>query len=98
MSEHKDSDEDNIVRFDAKLEAAEEQEKTSPQQNPTNSDSGRRIATEIMSYPVGGGSLGFIIDKLLGTFPAFMLLVGFLGFSISLYRAYKLMDGGSQKK
>jgi ATP synthase protein I len=51
---------------------------------------GMRIASEIIASPVAGGILGYLIDQLFGTHPAFLIILIILGIIGGFYRAYKL--------
>jgi F0F1-type ATP synthase assembly protein I len=59
---------------------------------------GMQAATEFLSYAIGGGVLGFIIDRYAGTAPWGMIALCLAGFVMGVYRANQAMNKSSKKR
>jgi ATP synthase protein I len=58
------------------------------------------LAMQLPFIPIAailtGGGLGYLIDKKFGSAPAFILLLGLLGFVVGLWEVIRLAKGASK--
>ena len=51
---------------------------------------GMRVLGELIGAPVGGAVVGWVLDRLLGTFPWLLLAMLFLGFGVGFRNVIRL--------
>jgi ATP synthase protein I len=58
-----------------------EAEKTARQQDAASTRAGRLVVNQLIGGPLGGGIVGWLLDRWLGTAPWLMLILMFVGFA-----------------
>lgn len=51
---------------------------------------GHRILAELIGAPLGGGLIGWVLDRWLDTSPIFLLVLVFLGFAVAFRNIYRI--------
>lgn len=51
---------------------------------------GHRILAEMIGAPLGGGVIGWLLDRWFGTSPIFLLVLVFLGFAVAFRSVYRI--------
>jgi ATP synthase protein I len=58
----------------------------------TGYNQGARILTELIAGPAGGGIIGWLLDRWLGTSPWLLLVMLFLGFGVAVRNIYRISN------
>lgn len=58
---------------------------------------GMRIATELLSAVIVGGAIGFVIDRIAGTFPIFLVVFLLFGGAAGFLNVYRLSKAYEEK-
>ena len=86
--------EDSRLRsLDERLDAVKRAEvrKMARHKDTSKSSSiGQRAAGELIGGPVGGAVIGWVLDRLFGTYPWLMMAMLFLGFFVAVLNVYRL--------
>src|SRR6185312_11042740 len=56
-------------------------EKTAKEQGDSSTRAGRLVVNQLVGGPLGGGIVGWLLDRWLGTAPWLMLILMFVGFA-----------------
>ncbi len=81
----------------AKLEEGKRTGKPSDQSQRLIRSVGSRILSDLVGLPFGGGLIGWLIDRWLGTTPWFMLALLFFGFGLAVRNVMRIaMQGPKQ--
>ncbi|MEM8696810.1 MAG: AtpZ/AtpI family protein [Pseudomonadota bacterium] len=95
----KDNGRDSFLAEDSRLQSLEERleaaqraeeirsEKRKPRAGPNYA---HRAVSELIGGPVGGAIVGWVLDRLIGTYPWLMLSLMFLGFIVAVRNVYLL--------
>ncbi len=96
----KDTGRDSSVAEDSRLQSLEERleaaqraeaEKVAKRNRPGNGMSqAHRAVSELIGGPVGGAVVGWVLDRLLGTYPWLLLSLMFLGFVVAVRNVYRM--------
>ena len=90
MAEDDSADEVPKLRPDARLESLDERldrlhrreaGKTAKAQDDAGNRAGRLVVNQLIGGPLGGGIVGWVLDRWLGTAPWLMLGLMFIGFA-----------------
>jgi ATP synthase protein I len=78
--------------LDERLKRAQQAEaiRTGAQRPDPNTRLGQRVLGELIGAPFGGGLIGWLLDRWLGTSPLFMLSLLFLGFAVGIRNIVRL--------
>jgi ATP synthase protein I len=82
-----------LEALDARLDAAHVQEATRTGKSkfiPSSSGMGERIFAQLIGTPLGGGLLGWFLDRWFDTKPWLFLAMLFLGFVVAGRNIYKI--------
>ncbi|MCA1749704.1 MAG: AtpZ/AtpI family protein [Parasphingopyxis sp.] len=86
--------EDSRLRsLDERLDAMKRTEarKSARRKDSSKSSSmAQRAVGELIGGPVGGAIVGWVLDRLFGTYPWFMMALLFLGFAVAVVNVYRL--------
>lgn len=86
--------EDSRLRsLDERLDAVNRKEarKSARRTNSSKgSNLGQRAAGELVGGPVGGALVGWVLDRIFGTYPWLMMVMLFLGFIVAVVNVYRL--------
>ena len=85
-----DSDEVSKLPPDARLGSLDERlgrlqrldaDKANKEQGDSSSRAGRMVVNQLVGGPLGGGIVGWLLDRWLGTAPWLLLILMFIGFA-----------------
>ena len=83
-----------VTSLDQRLARAQaaEQHRTGAGKTTANesSDLGNRVLAELLGGMIGGALIGWVLDRLFGTTPAFLLTLLFLGIGVAFRNIIKL--------
>ena len=57
-----------------------------------SSNLGNRVLAELLGGMIGGAAIGFVLDKVFGTTPAFLLTLLFLGIGVAFRNIIRLSN------
>jgi len=85
-------DDARLSSLDERLRKAHQAEavRTGAQRPDPNVRLGQRVLGELIGAPFGGGLIGWLLDRWLGTSPLFMLSLLFLGFAVGIRNIVRL--------
>ena len=81
----------------AKSEEAKRTGKPSDQSQRLIRSVGSRILSDLVGLPFGGGLIGWLIDRWLGTTPWFMLALLFFGFGLAVRNVMRIAMQGPKR-
>lgn len=80
--------------LERRLKQAQAQEIARAERNggarPKGQSQGMRILSDLFGMPLGGALVGWLVDRWLGTRPAFLLALLLLGFCGAIWNVYKI--------
>ena len=81
-----------LESLDKRLEKAqaEEARKTARAQGDPNMRAGQLVLSHLVGAPLGGGILGWVLDRWLGTAPWLLLVLMFLGFAVGIMNVLRI--------
>ena len=91
---------------DARLESLEkrlerlqqaEAKRTARRQPDPNYQAGQLVLSQLVGAPLGGGIIGWLLDRWLGTKPWLMLVMLFLGFAVGIWNVIRISNAASGK-
>ena len=97
----KEPEQDSFVAEDSRLQSLEERLQAaqraeairSGKRNPAPAkgfSQGQRVIAELIGAPIGGGIIGWVLDRVFGTFPWLMLAMMFLGFVVAVRNVVRI--------
>jgi ATP synthase protein I len=96
----KDTGRDSFVAEDARLQSLEERlqaaQRTEEARSAKHTQPGggmnvaHRAVGELIGGPVGGAVVGWLLDRLFGTYPWLLLALMFLGFVAAVVNVYRM--------
>lgn len=94
-SDHDPLEEDvRVSSLEERLEKAQNRERNKAKQRTRSPDENQQLGMRVLSYLIGGVVVGFgigwILDRLFGTSPLFLLSFFFLGIGTAFWRIYKI--------
>ena len=96
-----DDTDDDVPKLppDARLESLDERldrlqqaeaKRTAKRQPDANYQTGQLVLSQLVGAPLGGGIVGWLLDRWFGTRPWLMLVMLFLGFAGGMFNAYRI--------
>jgi ATP synthase protein I len=91
---------------DARLESLDERldrlqqaeaKRTAKRQPDANVQAGQLVLSQLVGCPLGGGIVGWLLDRWLGTRPWLMLVMLFLGFAVGFWNVIRISNEASRK-
>jgi ATP synthase protein I len=91
---------------DARLETLDERldrmqqaeaKRTAKRQPDLNYQSGQLVLSQLVGCPLGGGVVGWLMDRWFGTRPWLMLVLLFLGFAVGFWNVIRIANKSSGK-
>ena len=91
---------------DARLETLDERldrlqrseaKRTAKRQPDPSVRAGQLVLSQLVGGPLGGGIVGWLLDRWLGTKPWLMLLMIFLGFAVGIWNVIRISNSASGK-
>jgi ATP synthase protein I len=86
---------------DARLESLDERldrmqqaeaKRTAKRQPDVNYQAGQLVLSQLVGCPLGGGIVGWLLDRWLGTKPWLMLVMLFLGFAVGIWNVIRISN------
>ena len=101
-----ETDEPSKLPPDARLESLDERldrlqqaeaKRTAKRQPDANYQSGQLVLSQLVGSPLGGGIVGWLLDRWLGTKPWLMLVFLFLGFAVGVWNVIRISNQSASK-
>ena len=101
-----DTDEVPKLPPDARLELLDqrldrlqqaEAKRTAKRQPDANYRAGQLVLSQLVGCPLGGGIVGWLLDRWLGTKPWLMLVMLFLGFAVGVWNVIRISNNSQGK-
>ncbi len=88
-----------LASLDERLRQAQQSEAVrTGASRPDSSDRlGQRVLGELIGAPFGGGLIGWLLDRWLGTSPWFLLALLFLGFGVGIRNIIRLSNAAGKR-
>jgi len=67
-----------------------EAKRTAKRQPDANYRAGQLVLSQLVGCPLGGGIVGWLLDRWLGTRPWLMLVLLFLGFAVGIWNVIRI--------
>jgi ATP synthase protein I len=99
-------DEASKLPPDARLESLDERldrlqqaeaKRTAKRQPDVNYQAGQLVLSQLVGCPLGGGIVGWLLDRWLHTRPWLMLVMLFLGFAVGIWNVIRISNAASNK-
>jgi ATP synthase protein I len=74
-----------------------EAKRTAKRQPDMNYQSGQLVLSQLVGCPLGGGIVGWLMDRWFGTRPWLMLVLLFLGFAVGFWNVVRIANKSSGK-
>jgi ATP synthase protein I len=78
------------VRLDRLQQA--EAKRTAKRQPDANYQTGQLVLSQLVGCPLGGGIVGWLLDRWFGTRPWLMLVMLFLGFAVGVWNVIRISN------
>jgi ATP synthase protein I len=106
--EEDDAADDDVPKLppDARLESLDERldrlqqaeaERTAKRQPDASYQTGQLVLSQLVGAPLGGGIVGWLLDRWLGTKPWLMLVMLFLGFAVGVWNVIRISNASTSK-
>jgi ATP synthase protein I len=91
---------------DARLESLDERldrlqqaeaKRTARRQPDVSYQAGQLVLSQLVGCPLGGGIVGWLLDRWFGTRPWLMLVFLFLGFAVGVWNVIRISNSASRK-
>jgi ATP synthase protein I len=91
---------------DARLESLDERldrlqqaeaKRTAKRQPDANYQAGQLVLSQLVGCPLGGGIVGWLLDRWFGTGPWLLLVMLFLGFAVGVWNVIRISNQASRK-
>ena len=91
---------------DARLESLDERldrlqqaeaKRTAKRQPDANYQAGQLVLSQLVGCPLGGGIVGWLLDRWFGTKPWLMLILLFLGFAVGIWNVIRISNNSQSK-
>src|SRR5690348_7998325 len=101
-----DNDEAPKLPPDARLESLDERldrlqqaeaKRTAKRQPDANYRAGQLVLSQLVGCPLGGGIIGWLLDRWFGTKPWLMLVMLFLGFAVGVWNVIRISNNSQSK-
>jgi ATP synthase protein I len=101
-----DTDEVPKLPPDARLESLDERldrlqqaeaKRTAKRQPDPNYQAGQLVLSQLVGCPLGGGIVGWLLDRWFGTGPWLMLVMLFLGFAVGVWNVIRISNEASRR-
>jgi ATP synthase protein I len=80
--------------LDARLDRLQQAEakRTAKRQPDANYQTGQLVLSQLVGCPLGGGIVGWLLDRWFGTRPWLMLVMLFLGFAVGVWNVIRISN------
>ena len=106
MAEDDNAEEVPKLPPDARLESLDERldrlqqaeaKRTAKPKPDVNYQAGQLVLSQLIGCPLGGGIVGWLLDRWFGTKPWLMLVMLFLGFAVGVWNVIRISNEASRK-
>ena len=106
MAEDDNAEEVPKLPPDARLESLDERldrlqqaeaKRTARRQPDPAYQAGQLVLSQLVGCPLGGGIVGWLLDRWLGTRPWLMLVMLFLGFAVGVWNVIRISNNAQSK-
>lgn len=106
MAEDDSADEVPKLPPDARLESLDERldrlqqaeaKRTAKRQPDANVQAGQLVLSQLVGCPLGGGIVGWLLDRWLGTRPWLLLVFLFLGFAVGVWNVIRISNNAQRQ-
>jgi len=91
------SEDARLTSLDERLKRAQAEEAERTGQNRKPADANEQLGQRVLSYLIGGllggGTIGWALDQLFGTFPWLLLIMLFLGTAAGFWSIVRISSG-----
>lgn len=86
------SPDERLESLDRRLDKAQQEEarKAAKVQGDPNMRAGQQVLSHLVGAPLGGGLLGWVLDRWLGTAPWLLLVLMFGGFAVGIMNVLRI--------
>jgi ATP synthase protein I len=83
-----------LESLDKRLDRLQQAEakRTAKRQPDANYQAGQLVLSQLVGCPLGGGIVGWLLDRWLGTKPWLMLVFLFLGFAVGVWNVIRISN------
>ena len=74
-----------------------EAKRTAKRQPDANYQAGQLVLSQLVGCPLGGGIVGWLLDRWFGTKPWLMLVMLFLGFAVGVWNVIRISNKATSK-
>ena len=88
-----------LERLDKRLDQLKQEEakRTAKRQPDANYQAGQLVLSQLVGGPLGGGIVGWLLDRWLGTKTWLMLVMMFLGFAVGIWNVIRISNTAAAK-
>lgn len=88
-----------LESLDQRLDRLQQAEakRTAKRQPDVNYQAGQMVLSQLVGCPLGGGIIGWLFDRWLGTMPWATLVMLFLGFAVGIWNVIRISNAAQAK-
>src|SRR3954470_7706218 len=88
-----------LESLDRRLDQLQQAEakRTAKRQPDASYQTGQLVLSQLVGCPLGGGIVGWLLDRWLGTKPWVMLVMLFLGFAVGVWNVIRISNNAQSK-
>jgi ATP synthase protein I len=88
-----------LESLDQRLDRMQQAEakRTAKRQPDASYQAGQLVLSQLVGCPLGGGIIGWLLDRWFGTKPWLMLVMLFLGFAVGIWNVIRISNNASRK-
>ena len=88
-----------LESLDRRLDRLQQAEakRTAKRQPDANYQAGQLVLSQLVGCPLGGGIVGWLLDRWFGTRPWLMLVMLFLGFAVGIWNVIRISNTAQSK-
>ena len=88
-----------LESLDQRLDRLQQAEakRTAKRQPDASYQSGQLVLSQLIGCPLGGGIVGWVIDRAAGTKPWAMLVMLFVGFAVGIYSVIRISNAAQRR-
>jgi ATP synthase protein I len=88
-----------LESLDQRLDRLQQAEakRTAKRQPDSGYQAGQMVLSQLIGCPLGGGIIGWLLDRWFGTRPWLMLVWLFLGFAVGIYNVIRISNAAQSK-
>ena len=88
-----------LESLDQRLDRLQQTEakRTAKRQPDANYQAGQLVLSQLIGCPLGGGIIGWLLDRWLGTKPWALLIMLFLGFAVGVWNVIRISSNAQRQ-